>query len=168
MSLRRPHRLALRVVVAIAAAALVAAGSGWSTTKPPVEKSAPKAASAGGPGKSGRRLVTLRGEVVDYYCYIEKGARGPTHHECATRCVAGDVCMGLVTTEGDLYMVSVNHLRAMEPLAFKGIPDPFNRCRGYLTRTVDLTGYAMERSGQRIVEIMDVTPVEAPAPSAPK
>jgi hypothetical protein len=71
--------------------------------------------------------------------------------------------MGLVTQEGNLYMISVNHLRAMDPLAFKGIPDPFNRCRGLLSETVDLTGYEMGRKGQKIIEIMDVKPV-GPSP----
>jgi hypothetical protein len=113
-------------------------------------------------GKSGpqpRQLVTLRGEVVDYYCYIEKGATGPGHRDCGVKCVAGDVCMGLLTTDGRLMMISVNHMRAMEPLAWRGIPDPFNTCRGLIAETVDLTGYFMERKGQRIIEIMGVKPV---------
>ncbi len=114
---------------------------------------------------SKRRLVTFRGEIVDYYCYIEKGLTGPAHRECGVRCVAGDVCMGLLTTDGDLYMISVNHLRAMDPLSFKGIPDPFNTCRGWIAETVDLTGYAMERKGQRILEIMGVKKGEGPLPA---
>jgi len=115
--------------------------------------------NAAGLAVANRTLVTLRGEVVDYYCFIEKGLRGPGHLECAVKCVSGDICMGLYTTDGELLMVSVNHLRAMDPLSFKGIPDPFNRCRGLLAQTVDLTGYRMERLGQKIVEIMDVKPV---------
>ena len=93
---------------------------------------------------------------MDYYCYIEKGLKGLGHHECAVKCVAGDVCMGLLTVEGELYMVSVNHIRAMTPTAFAGIPDPFEKCRRLISENVDLTGYAMERKGQRIIEIVDV------------
>ncbi|MEK7315672.1 MAG: hypothetical protein AABZ94_00450 [Candidatus Eisenbacteria bacterium] len=149
------------VVVALAAGAAI----GRSTSPPPppkgtaTAKAAPEKLNAAGLKVSNRRLVTVRGEVVDYYCFIEKGLRGPGHLECAVKCVAGDVCMGMYTQEGELYMISVNHLRAMDPLAFKGIPDPFNRCRGLLSQTVDLTGYAMERFGQKILEIMDVKPV---------
>jgi hypothetical protein len=163
----RSHRQRFATVLAAVAVALIAGAAIGRSTAPP-----PPPASQGGPaGKknaagldvSNRRLVTYRGEVVDYYCYIEKGLRGPGHLECAVKCVSGDICMGLVTQPGDLYMISVNHLRAMDPLSFKGIPDPFNRCRGLLSKTVDLTGYLMERKGQRIIEIMDVKEV-GPSP----
>jgi hypothetical protein len=151
-------------LVAILAVGLVAgAAIGRGTAPPPAAKGAPEKGklNAAGLKASNRTLVTLRGEVVDYYCFIEKGLRGPGHLECAVKCVAGDVCMGLYTTDGELLMISVNHLRAMDPLSFKGIPDPFNRCRGLLSQTVDLTGYRMERLGQKILEIMDVKPVTA-------
>jgi hypothetical protein len=112
--------------------------------------------------KEGRTLVTLRGEVVDYYCYIEKGLTGPAHRECGVKCVAGDVCMGLLTTNGELLMISVNHIRAMTPLAFQNIPDPFRKCTTLISEKVDLTGYAMQRRGQKIIEIVGVKKVGAP------
>ena len=162
--LRRASFAAI-VVIALAAGAAI----GMSTSPPPPPKNAPPVKGApakGAPAKnaagllvSNRHLVTVRGEVVDYYCFIEKGLRGPGHLECAVKCVSGDICMGMFTQQGELYMISTNHLRAMDPLAFKGIPDPFNRCRGLLCQTVDLTGYAMERYGQKVLEIMDVKPV---------
>jgi hypothetical protein len=105
---------------------------------------------------SGRHFVTKRGEIVDFYCYIEKGLKGLNHHECAVKCVAGDVCMGLLTDDGELYMISVNHLRAMTPLSYEGIPDPWQRARTLISQKVDLSGYAMERNGQRIIEISGV------------
>ena len=153
----------LTVVVLAALAAGAAIGRSTSPPPPPkgtaTAKAAPEKLNAAGLKAANRRLVTVRGEVVDYYCFIEKGLRGPGHLECAVKCVSGDVCMGMYTQEGELFMISVNHLRAMDPLAFKGIPDPFNRCRGMLSQTVDLTGYTMERYGQKILEIMDVKPV---------
>jgi len=158
---RRARWLRGATLVAILGAGLLAgAAIGRSTAPPPVSKGAAETKkNAAGLQVSNRTLVTLRGEVVDYYCFIEKGLRGPGHLECATKCVAGDVCMGLYTQDGELLMISVNHLRAMDPLSFKGIPDPFNRCRGMLSQTVDLTGYRMERLGQKILEIMDVKSV---------
>jgi hypothetical protein len=117
------------------------------------------------PQTSNRHYVSFRGEIVDYYCYIEKGYTGQFHKACGLRCVAGDVCMGLLTTDGALYMLSVNHLRAMDPLAFKTIPDPFTTCRGWIAETVDLSGYAMERKGQKIIEVMDVKKASGPPPS---
>lgn len=117
------------------------------------------------PETSNRHYVTLRGEIVDYYCYIEKGLTGPMHKACGTRCVAGDICMGLLTTDGALYMISVNHLRAMDPLSFRTIPDPFTSCRSWIAEKVDLSGYAMERKGAKIIEIMDVKKASGAPPA---
>jgi hypothetical protein len=105
---------------------------------------------------SGKRSVTFRGEIVDYYCYIEKGLTGPAHRECGLKCVAGDVCMGLLTEDDELYMLSVNHLRAMTPTAFEGIPDAFTQCRSMISMKVELHGKAMQRKGQKIVEVESV------------
>ena len=116
-------------------------------------------------GRTPRRLATFRGEIVDYYCYIEKGATGPAHRDCGVRCVAGDVCMGLLTTDDRLMMISINHMRAMDPVAFKDTPDAFAACRALIAEQVDLTGYLMERKGQRIIEVMDVKRVPKPAKS---
>jgi hypothetical protein len=157
---RRARWLRGATLVAILGVGLLAgAAIGRSTAPPPVSQNAPRGKNAAGLEQSNRKLMTLRGEIVDYYCFIEKGLRGPGHLECAVKCVAGDVCMGLYTTDGELMMISVNHLRAMAPLSFKGIPNPFDRCRGLLAQTVDLTGYKMERLGQKIIEVMDVKPV---------
>ena len=137
-------------------ALLLVLGLGAGPQTPAAQPAQAAKAAPAQPMGSNRRYVTMRGEIVDYYCYIEKGLTGPAHKACGTRCVAGDVCMGLLTTDGDLYMISVNHLRAMDPLGFNGVPDPFNVCRGWIAERVDLSGYAMERKGQRIIEIMDV------------
>ena len=105
---------------------------------------------------SGKRSVTFRGEIVDYYCYIEKGLTGPAHRECGLKCVAGDVCMGILTDEDELYMLSVDHIRAMTPAAFEGIPDAFTQCRSMISMKVELQGKAMQRKGQKIVEVTSV------------
>ena len=142
------------------------AKSAPATAKPAAPAANPAPATTGGKKvePSNRHLVTFRGEIVDYYCYIEKGLTGPSHRDCVVRCVAGDVCMGLLTNQGDLYMISVNHLRAMDPASFRGVPDPFSTCRGWIAEMVDLTGYAMERKGQRIIEIMGVKKATGPPP----
>jgi hypothetical protein len=119
------------------------------------------------PGRTPMKAVKLRGEIVDWYCYIQKGATGIDHKDCGTRCVAGDICMGLLTTDGDLYMISQDHMRAMDPSGYRGVVNPFDKARGLMAWTVDLVGHALERKGQRIVEIVDVFPVSAPVSSAP-
>ena len=108
------------------------------------------------PPGTGKHRVVVRGEIVDYYCYIEKGLLGPQHKECGLKCVAGDVCMGILTEQGDLYMLSIDHIRAMAPLTFQGIPDPFKKCMSMVSEHVEINGNLMERKGQRILEVTGV------------
>lgn len=109
--------------------------------------------------KSGKRSVTFRGEIVDYYCYIEKGLTGPSHRECGLKCVAGDVCMGILTDDDELYMLSVDHIRAMTPASFVNIPDAFTQCRTMISYRVEISGKAMQRKGQKILEVVSVKKV---------
>jgi hypothetical protein len=141
-----------------------ASGDTVADATPPAQDAAPAGPVAPAPatsGRSKRQLVTMRGEIVDYYCYIEKGLRGEEHKECGVRCVAGDVCMGLLTDDQRLFMISINHMRAMEPLKFEGIPDPFAKCRGMISKRVEMTGYAMERHWQRVFEVTAVKEIPA-------
>ena len=111
------------------------------------------------PPGTGKHAVTVRGEIVDYYCYIEKGLTGPQHKECGLKCVAGDVCMGILTDQGDLYMLSIDHIRAMAPQTFQGVPDPFKACMSMVSQHVEIRGSLMERKGQRILEVAAVRKV---------
>ena len=55
--------------------------------------------------------VTVTGEFIDTWCYFS-GVMGPpeatvgtAHHTCAMWCSAGGIPVGLLTEEGDVYMV---------------------------------------------------------------
>lgn len=156
MTARRFRVLLRTVSLGLLLVLAIAAGPQSANKNPKPAAQVAKPASAPQPLGSNRRYVTVRGEIVDYYCYIEKGLTGLGHKACGTRCVAGDICMGILTNDGALYMISVNHFRAMDPIGMSSVPDPFNTCRGWIAEKVDLSGYAMERKGQRIIEIMDV------------
>ncbi|MEM8788204.1 MAG: hypothetical protein AAGE76_08070 [Pseudomonadota bacterium] len=60
--------------------------------------------------ESGER-VQITGEAIDTWCYYS-GVMGPpestvgtAHHTCALWCSAGGIPVGLLTEEGDIYMV---------------------------------------------------------------
>lgn len=59
---------------------------------------------------SGER-VTVTGEAIDTWCYfsgVMGGADavvGSAHHTCALWCAAGGIPVGLLTEEGEVYMV---------------------------------------------------------------
>jgi hypothetical protein len=50
--------------------------------------------------------VTVTGEVVDMWCYLEGGDRGPAKKQCATMCAKGGNPIGLLDTKGNLYLTA--------------------------------------------------------------
>src|SRR6266536_1918566 len=49
--------------------------------------------------------VTLKGEVVDLWCYLEGGDHGAEHKKCAIECAKAGNPIGLVTEKGDVYVL---------------------------------------------------------------
>ena len=55
--------------------------------------------------------ITVTGEAIDTWCYFSGVMGGPeavvgsAHHTCALWCAAGGIPVGLLTEEGDVYMV---------------------------------------------------------------
>jgi hypothetical protein len=55
--------------------------------------------------------VQVRGEAIDTWCYYSGVMGGPeavvgsAHHTCALWCSAGGIPVGLLTEDGDVYMV---------------------------------------------------------------
>ncbi len=55
--------------------------------------------------------VTVTGEIVDTWCYFSGVMGGPdavtgsAHHTCALWCSAGGIPVGLLTPEGEMYMI---------------------------------------------------------------
>ncbi|MEO0327047.1 MAG: hypothetical protein AAF217_00475 [Pseudomonadota bacterium] len=55
--------------------------------------------------------VQIKGEVIDTWCYFsgvmggEDAVVGSAHHTCALWCAAGGIPVGVLTDDGDVYMV---------------------------------------------------------------
>jgi len=87
--------------------------------------------------------VTTNGEIVDMGCYLGHVARGADHRECALKCVSGGMPMGLLTGQGALYLLTMNHDN----------PDPFNKLKSMAGKTVTVTGMVMTRSGMKGIDV---------------
>lgn len=98
---------------------------------------------------------TITGEVVDTGCYLGHAARGAKHVDCATKCINNGMPMGLLTGDGTLYLLTLNHDNA----------DPYNQLKGMAGKTVSVTGEVMARGGMKGI---DVTEVKSAAPAASK
>ncbi len=100
--------------------------------------------------KAAAKSATVKGEIVDMGCYLGHGARGADHKSCATKCIAGGMPMGLLTAQGKLYLLTMNHDNA----------DPFNKCKDMAAETVDVTGTLAQRNGVLALEVTDVKPAK--------
>jgi hypothetical protein len=49
--------------------------------------------------------VTVKGEVVDLWCYLEGGDHGADHKQCAVACAKAGNPIGLITEKGDIYVM---------------------------------------------------------------
>ena len=99
------------------------------------------------------KVQTLRGEVVDTGCYLAHEATGADHKSCAVKCISGGMPMGLLTSNGVLYLLTMNHDNA----------DPYNKAKDMAALTVDVTGPVLERAGMKAIEVTSISEVKAPA-----
>ena len=57
------------------------------------------------------KSVEIKGEVIDTWCFFsgvmggEDAVVGTAHHTCALWCAAGGIPVGVLTEDGDVYMV---------------------------------------------------------------
>ena len=49
--------------------------------------------------------VTIKGEVVDLWCYLEGGDHGAEHKKCAVTCAKAGNPIALLSEKGDLYVL---------------------------------------------------------------
>jgi hypothetical protein len=50
-------------------------------------------------------IKTVTGEIVDFSCYLEVGKHGDKHRPCAQKCFQNGQPIGLLTSDGTLYML---------------------------------------------------------------
>jgi len=88
------------------------------------------------------KLVTVAGELVDTGCFLAHEAKGPSNADCGTKCVSAGMPMGVLTSKGELYLVTLNHDN----------PDSYNKLKGMVGENVSVTGAVYQRAGLRAIE----------------
>ena len=90
--------------------------------------------------------ATIKGEVVDMWCYLEGGDRGPTKKECATACAKAGNPIGILDANGNLYLAAglKDHQPAQSLLAAK------------MSDEVTVTGTVVKKGGVQMVYIDSV------------
>ncbi len=95
------------------------------------------------PGK----VVTLKGEIVDYSCYLQLGKHGGKHRDCGQKCLKAGMPIGLLMQDGTLYLLmeEEHNLRRDSGTNFR---DAAIENMAYI---VEVTGTLSEVDGQRAV-----------------
>ena len=88
---------------------------------------------------------TVTGEVVDLACYLGHGASGAAHQECAQKCIASGLPVG-IKSGNQLYLVMASdHTPANKTLA------------PLAAKTVVAEGEVSERDGVHLLALKKVT-----------
>ncbi len=90
--------------------------------------------------------VTVKGEVVDLWCYLEGGDHGDKHEECATNCAKAGNPMGIVDATGSVYVLMgiQDHQPGRDVLLDK------------MAQTVTVTGTLVRKSGSQVLYVSSV------------
>lgn len=99
--------------------------------------------------------MTVMGELVDMGCYLGHGAKGASHKDCATRCIAGGMPMGVLTKDGALYLLTMSHENA----------EPYTKAKDMAAEEVKVTGPVSKRNGMQAIEV-DAIEMAAAMPAA--
>jgi hypothetical protein len=90
--------------------------------------------------------VTLKGEVIDLWCYLEGGDHGADHKQCAVECAKAGNPIGLLTDKGDIYIMMgiKDHQPGREVLIDK------------MAETVTVEGTLVKKGGVQVVYVSSV------------
>ena len=104
--------------------------------------------------KAPAKPASWTGEIVDMSCYTGHGAVGEKHgHECGAKCVANGTPMGLLTSNGKVMLLVLDHDNA----------DPYNACKAWVGDKVEVTGTLASRGGINAIDVTGAKPAAAAA-----
>lgn len=90
--------------------------------------------------------MAFKGEVIDTACYLDHGARGAKHKQCALNCLANGVAPSLLTTDGKLYLLLPPH----------GPHDAYDKVKGLAAETVTIHGTELSKAGMDAIVVESV------------
>ena len=119
--------------IAVLAAALAAPAAAAEAHKHHAAAAADKAAS-------------LSGELVDMACFMKHDGKGEKHAKCAQMCVKGGAPLGMLTAEGQVYLLVNEH----------GNEKPFAAAKLLAGGNAKVTGLVVSRGGVQAIIVAKV------------
>jgi hypothetical protein len=83
--------------------------------------------------------VTVKGEVVDMACYVDHGAHGEKHAQCAQTCIESGLPVGIKGEDGKTYLLIGEHKPLNKELA------------QYAGKTITVKGKLVSRDGINMI-----------------
>ena len=96
----------------------------------------------------GQDKKTITGEVLDMACYSSMGASGSGHKSCATDCIKGGSPMGLLTSDGKVYLLVENHDKK----------DAYAQAKTHAGEQITVTGTVSDKGGLSAVIVDEIKP----------
>jgi hypothetical protein len=92
-------------------------------------------------------MVTVKGEVIDTYCFALMGAKGESHRQCAIDCIKAGIPAGLLEEgTGKVYVLLPNKDKTGLP---KGVMDKVGR-------TVAISGKVYASGGSQFLTVESI------------
>lgn len=88
---------------------------------------------------------TAKGEVIDMVCYLDHGAMGAKHADCAKTCITSGLPVGLKAEDGKVYLLVGEHKPINSSLA------------ALAAKTVTVKGKLVTRDGISMIENAEIT-----------
>jgi hypothetical protein len=110
-----------------------------------------QAGAAGEHDQEKAKEVTLKGEVLDMFCYMKhpESGQGPDHAKCATSCINKGLPIGFLAEDGSVYLIiGKDHEPAAEMVA------------DFTGKQSLLTGTVFEHHGVKSIEIASIKAAE--------
>ena len=76
------------------------------------------------------KASVVKGEVLDLSCYMGHGGEGEGHAGCAAKCLKGGQPMGLLGTDGAVYVLFADH----------GDASAYEKAKDFAGKKVEVTG----------------------------
>ncbi len=90
--------------------------------------------------------TSIKGEVVDLWCFLESGARGAGHKACAVGCATSGLPIGIVDADGNIYLA----------LGFKDHQSAKDLLLSRMADTVTVSGTLVKKGGFEAIFIKEV------------
>ena len=95
-----------------------------------------------------KKAATVSGEVLDMACYSSSGASGEGHKSCAAACIKGGSPMGILTSDGSVYLIVENHDKK----------DAYAEAQKHAGEQITATGTFSDRGGIKTLIVDEVKP----------